>query len=222
MFEFFRSGIKDALLDQGKFLNFLDVTATDVAANHSAQVDIDLGRSGKYAFIRYHSLYKNFKSALPDGDGSSPNGYKIAAALCFSLRRAQPIVKVMPSSAWLATFDVGAVRDRLYPNGVKVKNPEYESFFGFCDEIFAFHTGLRIAHYYFFEEEVKKREELLGRSLEEGDGELELFFYECSPKIQEELYRDILVTLRDHTNGPYTIYLLYRSIFDLGQKVKGC
>jgi len=215
MYEFYRSNIKDALLDQEKFLEFLKSTAEDVADQHSAKIDLDLNRSGKYAFIRYHSLYNNFQNALPSY-GSLPSGYKMAAALCFSLRRAQPIINVGPAAKWLETISLGEASRQLFPDGVKIKNPEYASFFGFCDEVFAFQAGLRIAHYYYFEDAAFKREKFIGREMTED--ELGMFFEECAPKIQPELYRDILVTLRDHTNGPYTIYLLYRSIFGLGQK----
>jgi hypothetical protein len=192
------------------FLDFVKDESVSVSTNFKTDIDVVPDRKLKLAFYRFRTLYANFKSVLPD-QTKSPNEFKLAAAICFSLRRTRPVADVRPQSPLteaIKSGDVSKLLDAVYSSNVPVNDDiiSHQFFMNFSDEIVSFEIALRVAHHLYVQRKIMANEDI--------DDKIHGFRMETyTPKISKDFYQDILVTMRDHTNGPFPLYLLYQSCF---------
>jgi hypothetical protein len=197
------------------FLNFVKEESSSIARNYSAEVELLSDRNLRLAHKRFLALYKGFQGAFLDP--GTPDEFKLAAALCFSIRRARPVVVVHPVSSWNAAIAEGKVYEVLAKGEgsptlrssvpeIKAGLKPYKKFLDFADEVIAFEIGLRVSHYFAVQR-------YFGLHPEEPEENELMVMNTFKAKIPDNFDNDILLTLRDHTNGPFGLYLLYQSCF---------
>jgi hypothetical protein len=172
---------------------------------------VSVGNSGDRNIIsshrKYVSIVESFAAALPKG--KRPNHYKLAAGLCFSLRRAKPITSVKPRNLLEIAAERGIGIDAaLYSADIKFDDSRYKKFVPYADEICAFQIGESVAKHFEAQTRIEKRK--LGSLTEDEHIAL---LRECSPKVSDDFYHDILAVLRDHATSPFSLLLLYESWF---------
>ena len=201
----FRSGLVEELLLEDKFTEFVSSQFSEIADVYDAEVTIDGVRSCAIAHVRYLSLHEMFKKAIGAGE---PSEYKIAACLCFALRRAQPIVEIHPNN-WKKSLESGNVHAAMYSESKL--SERYELFYNFANEICSFSLGLRLAHYYSAQKNLRKIHAIDDRA------KTVLLVNEMQrirPNFSENFKLDNLFTLRDHAVSPFSLYVLYQAVFD--------
>jgi hypothetical protein len=201
------------LLAEGNFLRFVELEYSRIAHDYFAALELSISDDKhdlKLAFDRYCALYRAFQSSLKQEDGEigRPNQFKIAAALCFSLRRARPIARVVPSFAFARRLLAGKLAGlhEVEGTGLEAITPEFAYFYPLADEICAFEIGLRVAKHLTVQSEFER----LGVT---SDTILRLLTGHYHPDISRDDYTNVFVTLRDHATSPYSLLVLYAALF---------
>jgi hypothetical protein len=207
----FRDGLAQGLRTKDGFINFVSFQFSEIASIYDADIELDKDRSCVLAFDRYVELHDMFARAIGKGE---PSEYKIAAALSFALRRAQPIVEINPNS-WKKALESGNVHAAMYADGEL--SEQYKLFYSFANEICSFSIGLRLAHFYSAQRNLgsvvaidqKTKISLLVREMARID-----------PDFSENFKLDNLFTLRDHAVSPFSLYVLYQAVFDISSSTR--
>jgi hypothetical protein len=193
------------LSDYNKFCSFLSEEFNEIAGENSAEVTLDMVRSSRFAFDQYTKLYEMFGKAV---GGTPPSEFKVAASLCFALRRAQLVVSVRRA---------GIGESGIHSGLEQLVNPidpdsNYGLFYAYANELCAFKIGLRIALYFYAHSKIA---DLEGRTEDEKLQMLVSAMEKSAPRFSKNFIRDNLASLRDHAVSPFSLYILYQAIFDL-------
>ncbi len=205
------------LLAEGNFLRFVELEYKRIAYDYYADVQI----SSSYikhdlilAYDRYCSLYRAFENSLKKEEGKSgrPNQFKIAAALCFSLRRARPIAGIEASFEFARRMlenKLAGLNETAGAIGHENITPEFIYFYPLADEICAFEIGMRVAKHLTVQSAIAEFKNL-------GVFNPAVFDSLAShyqPNISKNDYTNVFITLRDHATSPYSLLVLYAAIF---------
>lgn len=202
----FHRDLVHKLLSKSYFIDFVEDQFNEIAETYQSEVDIDKVRSCSLAHDRYLSLHDMFKKAIAVGE---PSEYKIAACICFALRRTQPIIDVKPEGSRAILKDDVSPMLALYGIALSEK---FHLFNNFANEICSFSLGLRLAHYYAAQSVLKDVSAL------NADQDQKILFdqmQKIKPVFSENFRLDNLLTLRDHAVSPFSLYVLYQAVFDL-------
>jgi hypothetical protein len=202
------------LLAEGNFLRFVELEYDSIAFDYYAAVKLTSAESKhdlKLTHDRYSSIYSGFKASLNQNghQTTGPNQFKIAAALCFSLRRARPVASVEPSFEFARRLLEAKLSGQHEAEGTGLEKltPEFGYFHQFADEICAFELGLRVAKH------LTVQSELLRLNAEKNEHIAQHLMRHYHPSISKSDYTDIIVTLRDHATSPYSLLVLFTAIF---------
>jgi hypothetical protein len=187
------------------FKSFVSEQYRQIAATYGCEIEIDEVRSLRQAYTRFRQIFGSFQSALPP-DRKNPNQFKIAAALCFCLRRARPVRAIHFSRLDSLSDDEFEVT----PDGAfqLPRGSAEELFFNFADEVLAFELGLRVAHYF---EAQAYMADVANDSIPTLD--LVRVLQSVQPRLDPGYQRDIYIVLRDHAVSPFVLIVLYEALF---------
>jgi hypothetical protein len=204
------------LLAEGSFMRFVELEYNSIASDYYAEVELatpDDKHDVKLAYDRYCALYRAFESSMKRDEGKTglPNQFKIAAALCFSLRRARPVSSVEPSFSFARRQLEGKLAGlhEVEGTGLEKITPEFSFFYPLADEICAFEIGLRVAKHLTVQTAIARYKELGVDSSKVFSGLTDHY----QPAIARKDYINIFVTLRDHATSPYSLLVLYAALF---------
>ncbi len=200
-YSIFSKDFIERIEDQDWFVESIKRRSRRTAAKYSCSITFSNRRMRQVHKYFIEEIRRNIAENMPKGT-ITLDQYKMAAYLCFWLRRIVPIERVQFTLA-------NVERAALHRGDFSAISKQQDFFAHYGNEIAAFETGFLIA-LYGFDAEIK-------RAISRQDGqvvEMSLRELIASVTLPAALVQEAVVTLKHKSNSPHSIYITLLSLFN--------